>query len=72
MKTYSAIVKDGSRPVIIKNQAYNSKRDFIHDLRANGYRVNPKKVKPADVFEYIMQHTNCYPWDWDLQAVPQE
>ena len=72
MKKYSAVVKDGARVVFIKNQEYQRKADFIHDLRANGYKVNPKKVKPADVFEYILNHTNCAPWDWDLKEVPQE
>lgn len=72
MKTYSAIVKDGSRMVFIKNQEYATKKDFIYDLRRNGYKVNPRKVKPSDVFDYIMDHTNCNPWDWELKAVPQE
>ena len=70
MKEYSAVVKDGARVVFIKNQEYQRKADFIHDLRAN--KVNPKKVKQADVFEYILNHTNCAPWDWDLKEVPQE
>lgn len=72
MKEYSAIVKDGNRVVFIKNQEYQRKADFIHDLRANGYKVNPKKVKPANVFDYILNHTNCAPWDWDLKEIPQE
>lgn len=71
MKTYSAIVKDGSRMVFIKNQQYARKADFIHDLRNNGYKVNEKKVKPADLFDYIMAHTNCNPWDWNLKEIPQ-
>lgn len=25
-----------------------------------------------DVFDYIMGHTNCNPWDWDVKAVPSE
>lgn len=56
----------------IENQDYPTKADFIHDLRHNGYRVNPKKVKPAEVFDYIMNHTNCNPWDWDIKAIPAE
>ena len=71
-KDESAVVKDGARVVFIKNQEYQRKADFIHDLRANGYKVNPKKVKQADVFEYILNHTNCAPWDWDLKEIPQE
>lgn len=72
MKKYSAIVKDGKRVVFIKNQEYNTKADFIHDLRCNGYKVNPRKVKLSDVFDYIIEHTNCNPWDWDIKAVPIE
>ena len=72
MTQYSAIVKDGIRTVFIENQEYQTKADFIRDLRHNGYQVNPKKVKPSDVFDYIMNHTNCNSWDWDIKAVPEE
>ena len=24
------------------------------------------------LFEYILNHTNCAPWDWDLKEIPQE
>lgn len=70
MKTYSAVVKDGSRTVFITNQEYNTKADFIHDLRCNGYSVNPAKVKEAHLFDYIVNHTNCNPWDWKITKVP--
>ena len=70
-KLYSAMVKDGKRVVIIRNQDYPNKAEFIHDLRANGYKVNPKKVKPSDVFSYICDHTDMNPWDWDLKKVPE-
>ena len=63
MKLYSAVVNDGISTVFIKNQEYRTKAEFIHDLRANGYTVNPMKVKPAGVFEYIICHTDCTPWD---------
>lgn len=72
MKKYSAMVKDGQRVVIIRDQDYPNKAAFIHDLRANGYKVNPKKVKAADVFNYICEHTDMNPWDWDLKKVPEE
>lgn len=71
-KLYSAMVKDGMRVVIIRDQDYPNKAAFIRDLRANGYRVNPKKVKPSDVFDYICDHTDMNPWDWDLKKVPEE
>lgn len=64
MKTFSAVVKDGNHTVFIEDQEYKTKADFIHDLRRNGYKVNPDKVKTSDVFDYIMKHTNCNPWDW--------
>ena len=80
MKEYSAIVTSTRREykreseqfekvtriVFFRNQEYRTKSDFIHDLRANGYKVNPKKVKTARVFDYILEHTNMNPWDWDL------
>lgn len=66
MKTYSAIVKDGTRTVFITNQEYKTKAEFIHDLRHNGYKVNPMKVKTSRTFDYIINHTNCNPWDWEL------
>lgn len=66
MKKYSAIVKDGNRTVFITNQEYRTKNDFIHDLRRNGYRVDPMKVKVSRVFDYIINHTNLNPWDWKL------
>ena len=72
MTTYSAIVKTENGVAIIKNQEYSTKNEFIKDLRKNGYKVNPKKVKKSDVFDYIFNHTNMYPWDWDITAVPAE
>ena len=70
MKLYSALVKDGNRLVEIKNEKYATKADFIHDLRANGYKVNPKKVKESRLYDYIIAETNLYPWDWDLKSIP--
>ena len=70
MKMYSALVKDGKRLVEIKNQEYCRKADFIHDLRSNGYKVNPKKVKESYLYDYIISNTNLYPWDWDLKSIP--
>lgn len=71
---YSAVVKDkqDGRIVFICNHEYPSKALFIQDLRRNGYSVNPHKVKPADVFEYIMQYTDASPHDWaTINAVPK-
>lgn len=68
---YSAVVKDGGRLVIIEDQEYPTKMAFIHDLRKNGYAVNPKKVKESKLFNYIMNHTDCYEWDWELTEIPK-
>ena len=48
------------------HQEYRTKADFIHDLRCNGYKVNPMKVKTSRTFDYIINHTDCNPWDWKL------
>ena len=69
---YSALVKDGNRLVEIKNEEYATKADFIYDLRKNGYKVNPKKVKESALYDYIIENTNLYPCDWDLRAIPCE
>lgn len=64
---YSAVVRDkydNNKVKFIKNQEYSRKSDFISDLRSNGYAVNPLKVKKSEVFDYIMEHTNCNLWDW--------
>jgi hypothetical protein len=64
---YSAVVRDkydNNKVKFIKNQEYSRKSDFIRDLRGNGYAVNPLKVKKSEVFDYIMEHTNCNLWDW--------
>lgn len=73
MRKYKAIVTDkmtGKVTVIESEQ--NSKSEFIHDLRRNGYSVNADKVKREDVFDYIMEHTDCYPWDWKIRKVPEK
>ena len=71
---YSAIVKDKftGEYRIFENMEYKNKANCVHDLRRNGYIVNEKKVKRADVFSYIMNHTNAAPWDWELTKVPNE
>lgn len=70
MKMYSALVKDGERLIEIKNQEYCRKADFIYDLRRNGYKVNPKKVKESALYNYIISNTNLHPCDWDLKSIP--
>lgn len=48
MKLYRAWVRDKysvSKVYIVIESEYNNKNDFIHDLRRNGYCVDPKFVK---------------------------
>lgn len=68
MKTFKALVKDGKRVVVIESE-YDRKSDFIKDLRHNGYKVNPRKVKEKVVFDYICNNTDMHDWDWDLKSV---
>jgi len=43
---------------------YPNKSAFISDLKGNGYMVNPDKVVRSEVYNYIMNYTNCEEWDW--------
>lgn len=70
MKKYSAYVKSGNRGQIVANREHKNKPDFIRWLREAGYKVNPKKVKEADLFEYITRYTA--PWNWGLKEIPKE
>ena len=63
-KLYKALVKNENNEIVIIESEYSTKKDFIKDLRTNGYKVNPIKVKKAKIFDYIMNNTNCYDWDW--------
>lgn len=65
MKLFKASVidKESKETVIIASE-YPSKSAFIRDLRSNGYSVNPSKVKLASVFDWIIDNTECNPWDW--------
>lgn len=69
MAKYSALVKDGNRSQIVYNKEHKRKSDFIAELRSQGYKVNPKKVKQTPVFDYITEHTA--PWDWSIKKVPE-
>ena len=64
MKKYKALVKDENNNLVTIESEYNTKKDFIKDLRVNGYKVNPNKVKKVEVFNYIINNTNCNKWDW--------
>ena len=65
MKKFKAIVKDKqTKQLVIIESEYETKTEFIQDLRSNGYMVNPYKVKLAEVFDRIMETTDCNWWDW--------
>lgn len=66
MKKFSAVAVDkiSKERIFIENKEYSRKTDFIYDLRKNGYRVNPDKVKESHVFDHIIKNTNCEPWNW--------
>ena len=65
MKVFKGIAtdKETKQKTIIESK-YKTKKDFIKDVRRNGYTVNPLKVKEAKVFDYIMDFTNAQEEDW--------
>jgi hypothetical protein len=68
---YKAIVKDRETKMFITIESeYSKKSNFIRDLKNSGYIVNPLKIKPCQVFDYIMNHTNCNPEDWKINKLP--
>jgi len=74
MTLYSAYVKMKSDKQITRiDREYPNKAKFIYDLRANGYSVNPDKVKDFDVFNFILNETNCTPEDWKyINKIPAD
>ena len=65
MKTYKAIVTDKeTRERKIIERAYKTKGQFITDLRKNGFAVNIDKVKESEVFDWIIENTNCEKRHW--------
>lgn len=69
-KVYKALVKDGGKVVTVSGYA-RTKREFIHDLRKNGYTVCDYKVKEASTFDYIVAHTDMRACDWrETRKVP--
>ena len=61
---YKAIVKNEKKEMLIIESQERNKSEFIKNLRANGYKVDNLKVKKSEVFDYIMNNTNCNKWDW--------
>jgi hypothetical protein len=64
MKTFKAVATsyEGERK-IIQADAKN-KTEFIKEARKNGFKINPFKVKDSELFNFIMDETNCNEWDW--------
>lgn len=52
---YKAIVKSGGSVKIIEGE-YKRKKDFITDLRKNGYKVSEYHVKRGDIFDWIIDN----------------
>ena len=74
-KLFSAVVKDKQtkETILITNKEYETKSQFIKDLKNNGYAVNPYKVKESEVFDYIINYTNCELVEWKyINKVPEE
>ena len=56
-KTIATDKKTGEKICIVSE--YPTKTNFIKDIRANGYRVNPIRVAEEKNYDYIMDHTNA-------------
>lgn len=69
---YSAIAKNDEQVLIIRNQEFKDAGEFYQYLKMRGFSVNPKMIKPSKVFDYIMENTNCSPWDWEREINPEE
>lgn len=68
MKQYKALVKFNGEAKVITSE-YNTKAEFVKELRANGYQVNDKKVKEAELFDWIIENTNCTDADWSIRSI---
>lgn len=70
MTTFKALVRNKSNgELTIIESDYETKGEFIQDLRGNGYGVNPLKVKTKELFDYIVSHTNCEIDDWKIKSI---
>lgn len=61
--TASVVDKQTGKRVWLTQQ-YATKKEFMDDLKRNGYTYNPNRIKPTDVFYFIVKETNCYLEDW--------
>jgi len=67
MIKFKAIVTDpyDNNKKKIVEISQTTKKAAIRDLRGNGFKVDRSKVKKSEVFDYIMNNTNCNSWDWE-------
>jgi len=73
MTIFSAWVKNKQTKEHCRiDSEYPSKSKFIADLKRNGYSVNPDKVQTKQQYDYIINHTNCQPWDWNPKKYLKE
>jgi hypothetical protein len=55
--------KQTGKLVVVELDCF-SKRNFIRDVRSNGYSVNPKRVLTKKSYDFVIENTNCYASDW--------
>lgn len=55
--------KETGRLVVVELDC-SSKNNFIRDVRSNGYSVNPKRVLTKKSYDFVIENTNCYEFDW--------
>lgn len=61
---FKASVKDDTGALQHIERDYPTKKQFIRDLRNNGFKVDNRKVLTKKSFDYIIENTNCTKWDW--------
>ena len=72
MTTYKTLATDkqtGERVTI--EREYNTKQEFIADVRRNGYKVNAKRTKETNLYNWIIENTNCNERDWEIRSIPK-
>lgn len=60
MKVYKTMAydKQNKKWDIIESE-YPSKKNFIKDLRDNGYRVRENRIATKEIWDYVMENTNA-------------
>lgn len=60
---YMAFVKDNqTHKRTFLEYDYQNKKQFAHDIRANGYSVS--RIEPKELYVFMLDHTNCTPAEW--------